>query len=157
MLRRVVITGIGVVSPNGIGTKAFWEATRDGRSGIGAITRFDTSDLNVKVAGEVKNFRAEDYIAPKDRPHVSRVAPLAIAAVEEALESAGIDSSRMTREQLRGIGVAVGTGGGSQEFTEEQYRLYHTGRGGNVRSMWFRPRPPGRWRARFPCDSGSAD
>jgi 3-oxoacyl-[acyl-carrier-protein] synthase II len=127
MLRRVVITGIGVVSPNGIGTREFWDATKAGRSGVGPITRFDTSDFNVKVAGEVKNFRAEDYIAPKDRQHVSRVAPLAIAAVQEAVESAGIDPFRMTRDELRQIGVVVGSGGGSQEFTEEQYRLYHTG------------------------------
>ena len=127
MLHRVVITGIGVVSPNGIGTRSFWDATRAGRSGVGRITRFDTTDFQVKVAGEVKNFREEDYIAPKDRQHVSRVAPLAIAAVGEALESAELDSSSMTRDELRQIGVVVGTGGGSQEFTEEQYRLYHTG------------------------------
>ncbi|HUA86018.1 MAG TPA: beta-ketoacyl-[acyl-carrier-protein] synthase family protein [Bryobacteraceae bacterium] len=124
---RVVITGVGAVTPNGIGVPAFWQATRAGVSGIGPITRFDTSDFPVKVAGEVKNFREEDYIAPKDRPHVSRVAPLAIAAVQEALESAGLDPAPMTREELRAIGVILGSGGGSQEFTEEQYRLYHTG------------------------------
>ena len=126
-MRRVVITGMGCVSPNGIGTRAFWDATRNGVSGIGRITRFDTSDFAVKVAGEVKGFREEDYIAPKDRPHVSRAAPLAIAAVEEALESAGIDPAKMSRDELRGIGVILGSGGGSQEFTEEQYRLYHSG------------------------------
>src|SRR5882724_4751512 len=127
MKRRVVITGMGVVSPNGIGTEAFWRATRDGISGVGPITRFDASDFAVRVAGEVKDFREEDFIAPKDRPHVSRVAPLAIAATGEALASAGIDPSKMTRDELRKIGVIVGSGGGSHEFTEEQYRLYHTG------------------------------
>jgi 3-oxoacyl-[acyl-carrier-protein] synthase II len=126
-MRRVVITGIGSVSPNGIGVDAFWKATRAGISGIGPITRFDTSDFAVKVAGEVKGFREEDYIAPKDRPHVSRAAPLAIAAVEEAVKSAGIDTAALSRDELRGIGVILGSGGGSQEFTEEQYRLYHTG------------------------------
>ncbi len=127
MKRRVVITGIGAISPNGIGAEAFWKATRNGESGIGPITRFDASEFGVRVAGEIKGFREEDYIAPKDRPHVSRVAPLAIAAVQEALESARIDVSTMTREDLRKIGVIVGSGGGSHEFTEEQYRLYHTG------------------------------
>jgi 3-oxoacyl-[acyl-carrier-protein] synthase II len=127
MKRRVVITGIGAVSPNGIGVEAFWQATRNGESGIGPITRFDASDFAVRVAGEVKGFREEDYVAPKDRPHVSRVAPLAIAAVQEALASAGVDTSSMTRDELRTIGVIVGSGGGSHEFTEEQYRLYHTG------------------------------
>lgn len=127
MKRRVVITGIGAVSPNGIGAEAFWQATRNGESGIGPITRFDTSDFTVRVAGEIKGFREEDYVSPKDRPHVSRVAPLAVAAVQEALASAGLDPASMTRDDLRKIGVIVGSGGGSHEFTEEQYRLYHTG------------------------------
>jgi 3-oxoacyl-[acyl-carrier-protein] synthase II len=127
MKRRVVITGIGAVSPNGIGAEAFWQATRNGESGIGPITRFDASDFTVRVAGEIKGFREEDYVAPKDRPHVSRVAPLAVAAVQEALESANLDTASMTRDELRKIGVIVGSGGGSHEFTEEQYRLYHTG------------------------------
>src|SRR5271169_2931214 len=121
MKRRVVVTGIGAVSPNGIGTEAFWDATRAGVSGIGPITRFDASEFAVRVAGEVKGFREEDYVTAKDRPHVSRVAPLAIAATAEALESAGLDPSTMTRDELRQVGVLVGSGGGSHEFTEEQY------------------------------------
>src|ERR1700685_2803145 len=128
MKRRVVITGMGVVSPNGIGTEAFWEATRAGVSGIGPITRFDASDFGVKVAGEIKGFREEDYIAPKDRPHVSRVAPLAIAAVAEAVAAPELEPGSMSRDELRKVGVIVGSGGGSQEFTEEQYRLFHTGK-----------------------------
>ena len=119
---------MGVVSPNGIGTAAFWKATRAGLSGIGPITRFDATDFGVRVAGEIKGFREEDYVAPKDRPHVSRVAPLAVAAVGEALDSAGLHAEEMSREELRQIGVIVGSGGGSHEFTEEQYRLYHTGK-----------------------------
>ena len=118
---------MGAVSPNGIGAESFWSATRDGVSGIGPITRFDASDLAVRVAGEIKGFCEDDYVAPKDRPHVSRVTPLAIAAVGEALESAGLDAKSLTRDELRAIGVVVGSGGGSIEFTEEQYRLYHTG------------------------------
>jgi 3-oxoacyl-[acyl-carrier-protein] synthase II len=127
MSRRVVITGMGAVSPNGIGTEAFWCATRKGLSGVGAITRFDASGMAVRVAGEVKDFREEDYVTAKDRPHTSRATPLAIAAVTEALQWAGLDTAAMSREQLRGIGVMVGSGGGSVEFTEEQYRLYHSG------------------------------
>ena len=113
MERRVVITGIGAVSPNGIGTEAFWCATRKGISGVGPITRFDTTGLAVRVAGEVKDFREEDYVTAKDRPHVSRATPLAVAAVTEALQWAGLDTAAMSREQLRGIGVVVGSGGGS--------------------------------------------
>jgi len=127
MARRVVITGIGAVSPNGVGRENFWRATRNGVSGIRRISRFDPSLHTVQVAGEVADFDEHRYVQPKDRPHVSRAVPLAVAAVEEALCDAGIDSRCMTRDQLRRIGVIVGSGGGSQEFTEEQYRLYYTG------------------------------
>ena len=118
---------MGAVSPNGIGTEAFWCATRKVLSGVAAITRFDTSGMAVRVAGEIKDFREEDYVTAKDRPHTSRATPLAIAAVTEALQWAGLDTAAMNRDQLRGIGVIVGSGGGSVEFTEEQYRLYHSG------------------------------
>ena len=128
MQRHAVITGIGAISPNGIGREAFWEATKHGRSGVRRITMFDPSQFAVQVAGEIKGFDEERYVPPKDRPHVSRVVPLAAAAVGEALEDAGIDPLRMKRDELRQMGVMVGSGGGSQEFTEEQYRLYYTGK-----------------------------
>jgi len=128
MNRRVVVTGIGAVSPNGIGREAFWEATRNGRSGVRRITRFDASRYAVQVAGEIVGFPEEAYVTPKDRPHVSRVAPLAIAAVEEALADSGIEPQRLSRDELRQIGLILGSGGGSQEFTEEQYRLYYSGK-----------------------------
>ena len=126
-MKRVVITGIGAVSPNGIGREAFWSATRAGQSGVKPITRFDPSEYPVRVAGEITGFDEDRYVAPKDRPHVSRVVPLAVAAVEEALEHSGLEPQRMSRDELREIGVIVGSGGGSQEFTEEQYRLYYAG------------------------------
>ena len=91
------------------------------------ITRFDPSGHAVQVAGEVVGFDENSWVQPKDRPHVSRAVPLALAAVHEALEDGGIDPQAMTRDQLRRVGVIVGSGGGSQEFTEEQYRLYYTG------------------------------
>jgi 3-oxoacyl-[acyl-carrier-protein] synthase II len=127
MSRRVVITGIGAVSPNGVGREAFWSATRCGVSGVKRISLFDASALPVQVAGEVTGLDLNRYVLPKDRPHVSRVVPLARAAAEEALSDAGIEPARLSREQLQKISVIVGSGGGSQEFTEEQYRLYYTG------------------------------
>ncbi len=127
MERRVVITGIGAVSPNGIGREAFWEATRAGVSGIRRITRFDPSALAVQVAGEIADFDEDRYTTPKDKPHVARVAPLAIAAVEEALADSGLEPERMSRDELRGIAVILGSGGGTQEFTERQYDLYYSG------------------------------
>src|SRR5690349_1081749 len=127
-MRRVVITGIGAVSPNGIGRERFWKATQDGESGVRRITRFDPSAFQVQVAGEVPaDFDTTLYVEVKDRPHVSRSVPLAAAAVAEALEDAGIEYRRLSRDELREIGVIVGSGGGSQDFTEEQYRLYYTG------------------------------
>jgi 3-oxoacyl-[acyl-carrier-protein] synthase II len=126
--RRAVITGIGAVSPNGIGRESFWEATKAGRSGVRRITRFDPSGFVVQIAGEVPaEFDEKAYVDPKDRPHVSRSVPLAAAAVREAMVDSGIDVSALSRDELRGIGVIVGSGGGSQDFTEEQYRLYYTG------------------------------
>jgi 3-oxoacyl-[acyl-carrier-protein] synthase II len=127
-MRRVVITGIGAVSPNGIGRERFWEATRDGVSGVSRITRFDPSAYQVQVAGQVSDeFDEKKYVEIKDRPHVSRAVPLAAASVAEAVADAGLDVSAMSRDELRGIGVIVGSGGGSQDFTEEQYRLYYAG------------------------------
>ena len=108
-MRRVVITGIGAVSPNGIGRERFWQATRNGVSGVRRITRFDPSGLAVHVAGEVPDeFDEKLYVDVKDRPHVSRAVPLAVASVAEALEDAGVDVRPMSRDQLRGIGVIVG-------------------------------------------------
>ncbi|SPE31527.1 Beta-ketoacyl synthase [Candidatus Sulfopaludibacter sp. SbA3] len=127
-MRRVVITGIGAVSPNGIGRERFWQATQNGVSGVRRITRFDPSGYVVQVAGEVPDeFDEKKYVEIKDRPHVSRAVPLAAASVAEALEDAGLDVKAMNRDQLRQIGVIVGSGGGSQDFTEEQYRLYYGG------------------------------
>jgi len=127
-MRRVVITGIGAVSPNGIGRERFWEATRNGVSGVRRITRFDPTGYQVQVAGQIPDeFDEKQYVEVKDRPHVSRAVPLAAAAVKEAVADAGLDVRGMTRDQLRLIGVIVGSGGGSQDFTEEQYRLYYAG------------------------------
>ncbi|MDQ6676128.1 MAG: beta-ketoacyl-[acyl-carrier-protein] synthase family protein, partial [Acidobacteriota bacterium] len=127
MKRRVVVTGIGAVSPNGIGRENFWEATKRGKSGVRRITRFDPSQHSVQVAGEVRDFDETEWVDPKDRQHVSRVVPLAATAAAEALRDACLDWAAMSREQLRGVGVLVGSGGGSQEFTEEQYRLFYAG------------------------------
>jgi 3-oxoacyl-[acyl-carrier-protein] synthase II len=127
-MRRVAITGIGAVSPNGIGREQFWNATRNGVSGVRRISRFDPAGFAVQVAGEAPpEFDEKKWVEVKDRPHVSRSVPLAASSVAEAMEDAGLNAGAMTRDELRGIGVIVGSGGGSQDFTEEQYRLYYTG------------------------------
>ena len=127
MLPRVVITGIGVVSPNGIGKEAFCRAILAGKSGVKRISRFDASSLPVHIAGEIPEFDELAWVDARERKHVSRVVPLSIAASTEAIKDAGIDPFVLTMEEKREIGVILGTGGGAQEFSEEQYRLWHSG------------------------------
>ena len=127
MLPRVVITGVGVVSPNGIGKEAFCRAILAGKSGVKRISRFDASCLPVQIAGEIPEFDELVWVDARERKHVSRVVPLSIAASTEAIKDAGIDPSVLTMEEKREIGVILGTGGGAQEFSEEQYRLWHSG------------------------------
>lgn len=127
LMKRAVITGIGVVSPNGMGKEEFCRAILAGKSGVKRITRFDVSDLPVQIAGEISDFNELDWIDARERKHVSRAVPLAVAASTEALRDAGIDWESMTQEEKRDIGVMLGTGGGAQEFSEEQYRHYFQG------------------------------
>jgi 3-oxoacyl-[acyl-carrier-protein] synthase II len=118
---------MGVVSPNGIGKQAFCRAILDGKSGIKRISRFDPSDLPVHIAGEIADFDESAWIDARERKHVSRVVPLAVAASHEAIQDAGLDPSAMSMDEKREIGVILGTGGGAQEFSEEQYKLWHSG------------------------------
>jgi len=122
--RRVVVTGLGVVSPNGIGVSAFWESTRSGRSGIDTITFFDSESLTCRIAGEVKDFKPEDHLAPRELRRVGRAVPLAIAATKEALCAARVCLQQTTLEEKRSWGVVLGSGGGTSDFIEAQYRLY---------------------------------
>ncbi len=128
MLKRAVITGMGVVSPNAIGNSAFCQAVLAGKSGVRKITRFDASDLSVQIAGEVQDFDELEWVDANERKHVSRVVPLAIAASTEALKDAGIDPQKLSLHEQREIGVVLGSGGGAQEFSELQYHLYYTGK-----------------------------
>lgn len=122
--RRVVITGMGAVSPNGIGRQAFTEAALAGRSGVRRISRFDASQLSVQIAGEIPDFDELAWMDKKERRQVSRVLPLAIAAASEAFAHSGIDPAKLSLNELRRFGVVIGSGGGSQDFTEAQYDLF---------------------------------
>ena len=123
-MKRVVITGMGAVSPNGVGNTAFSAAILAGRSGVRKIAHFDASEIPVQIAGEVPDFDELAWVEKRERKHVSRVLPLALAAATEALGDAGIDVASLPLEERRRFGVILGSGGGSQEFTEEQYRLF---------------------------------
>ncbi|MBO0911494.1 MAG: beta-ketoacyl-[acyl-carrier-protein] synthase family protein [Acidobacteria bacterium] len=128
MPARVVITGMGVVSPNGMGKEAFCRALLAGKSGVKRISRFDSSHLPVHIAGEISEFDELAWIEARERKHVSRVVPLCLAATTEALEDAELDLASMSIEKKRRIGIVLGTGGGAQDFSEQQYRLWHSGK-----------------------------
>jgi 3-oxoacyl-[acyl-carrier-protein] synthase II len=119
---RVVITGLGAVSPNAIGAEAFARACREGVSGIGCIEGMDLAGLKSRVAGQVKEFEAEQVMEPAEARRVPRMVPMALAASREALDMAGLHIDPDDLALQRRIGVSLGTGGGGLAFVEEQYR-----------------------------------
>jgi 3-oxoacyl-[acyl-carrier-protein] synthase II len=123
---RIVITGIGVLSPNGVGRENYFEATKQGRSGIRTITHFDPGSLPCRIAGEV-DFDPTRWVDAKNIRHVSRTVPLAIAATDEALRDAKLDPLAEDLETRRAIGVMLGSGGGAVEFSERMYELWYKG------------------------------
>jgi 3-oxoacyl-[acyl-carrier-protein] synthase II len=125
--RRVVITGMGCVTPLGIGRETFWNAMIKGESGVRRIESFDVSESPVKIAAQVPNFDWEAQLNPKDRKHVPRTVPLALAAAREALEDSALITADFTLEQRRAFGVVLGTGGGGLAFTEQQYAYWYIG------------------------------
>jgi 3-oxoacyl-[acyl-carrier-protein] synthase II len=118
---------MGVVSPNGIGVEAFCRAILAGQSGVKRVSRFDSKDLSVHIAGEVTGFDELAWVDERERKHVSRTVPLAIAAATEAVAHAGLDCAGMSMDEKRRIGVILGTGGGAHDLTEESYRLHYAG------------------------------
>lgn len=120
MKRRVVITGLGVVSPVGIGTDVFWESLLAGKSGIGPITEFDASEYPVKIAGEVKDFDPVKYAGDrKSVRHMDRYTQFAVAAARMAAEDAKLD---MSQEDPNRAGTIIGTGIGGIATMEDTVR-----------------------------------
>jgi len=118
-MRRVVITGVGAVSPLGTGNAANWDALVKGQSGIGLITRFDASDLPVKIAGEVSGFNAEDFIDKKEIKKMDLFIQYAMGAAHFAMEDSGFV---INEENAERVGVLVGSGLGGLP-TIEKYHL----------------------------------
>jgi 3-oxoacyl-[acyl-carrier-protein] synthase II len=125
--RRVVITGMGCVTPIGIGREKFWNALIKGESGVRRIESFDVSKSPVKIAAQVPDFDWEAQLNPKDRKHVPRTVPLALAAAREALEDATLSPDDFSLAERRAFGVVLGTGGGGLAFTEQQYSYWYIG------------------------------
>ncbi len=119
MPRRVVVTGVGLVTPLGIGTETSWEAIRSGKSGIGPITQFDASAFSCRIAGEVKGFDPANYIEKKEIKKMGRFIQFAIAAAECALKSSGLKVSPEVAER---VGVYIGSGIGGFEVIEREHQ-----------------------------------
>ncbi len=124
IMRRVVITGVGAVSPLGCGNAKNWDALTSGKSGIGLITRFDASDMSVKIAGEVPDFNAEEYIDKKEIKKMDLFIQYALAASHFAMEDSGLV---IDDENAERVGVLVGAGLGGLPTIEKYHTLVAEG------------------------------
>ena len=118
-MNRVVVTGMGAITPVGNDVDTFWNSLKQGTVGIGPITSFDTADYKVKLAAEVKDFDPKQYMDPKAARRMERFSQLAVAASKQALEDAGID---MEKEDPYRVGVCVSSGIGSLQAIEREYQ-----------------------------------
>lgn len=124
-MRRVVVTGMGAVTPIGIGVEEFWNSLKETKLGFGPITRFDTTDYKAKVAAEVKDFVAKDYMDFKAAKRMELFCQYAVAAAKEAFDQAGLD---MEQEDPYRVGCSIGSGIGSLQVTETAcVKIYEKG------------------------------
>jgi len=125
--KRVVVTGMGAVTPIGIGTDNFWSSVKDGKIGFAPITAFDTEGYKVKLAAEVKDFDPEQYMDKKTARRMERFSQFAVAAAKEAMEDSGIN---MEDEDPFRVGCSIGSGVGSMQAMEREHtRLAQHGSG----------------------------
>src|SRR4051794_35988426 len=113
MSRPVVVTGVGVTAPNGLGVSDYWAASRAGRSGIGTITRFDASGYPARLAGEVPGFVAEDHLPSRLIPQTDHMTRLALVAADWALTDAGVRPQEWPEFDM---GVVTASSSGGFEF-----------------------------------------
>ncbi len=118
--KRIVVTGIGAVTPLGIGKDAYWKNLTTGVCGVGPITLFDTTEFDVKIAAEVKNFDPTAYIKSKEARRMDRFVQFAVAASLLALEDAGLS---VTEQNAERVGVVIGSGIGGLQTLEDQVRI----------------------------------
>ena len=125
MERRCVITGMGAITPLGNDTASFWDGLKNGKNGIGYITKFDTTDYKVKIAGEVKDFNAELYISKKETKRNDLYSIYAVAAATQAVEESGLNLEEIDHDRF---GVIIGSGiGGLQTIQEQVTKLCEKG------------------------------
>lgn len=118
-MRRVVVTGMGAITPLGLNVEEFWNGLKEGRHGFGEITKFDTSDYKVHLAAEVKGFQGKDYMDFKAAKRMELFCQYAVAAAKEALEQSGID---MEQEDPFMVGCSIGSGIGSLQTVEREHK-----------------------------------
>ena len=118
MKKRVVITGIGAITPVGNTVDEYWDSLKEGKHGFGPITQFDASAYKCKLVGEVKNFVAKDYIDPKSARRMARFTQFAVKATQEAMADSGLD---ITKEDAYRVGTCIGSGVGSLQELENAY------------------------------------
>ena len=121
MKRRVVITGMGVIAPNGIGKDVFWKSLKDGKSGVSKITRFDASTYPCQVAGEVNNFEPLDYMDSKTARRMDRFAQFSLACVSMAIDDSKIEMDKIDKTKA---GVISGSALGGLPYAEYQHALF---------------------------------
>jgi 3-oxoacyl-[acyl-carrier-protein] synthase II len=119
-MRRVVVTGMGAISPMGVGARALWEGVKAGSNGIARVTKLDVSQLPTKVAGEIRDFDPSRHIDKKELKRMDRYSQYALAASMMAIESSGIELDAEDRSR---IGVVIGSGIGGIETFEEQHKV----------------------------------
>lgn len=134
MERRVVITGMGAVTPIGNNVEEFWDGLKNGKCGVTLITKFDASECKAKVAGEVKNFDPEAYVEKKEVKRTDLFSLYAIAAAEEAVKNSGIDLDSIDHDRL---GVMIGSGIGGLCTIEEQAIKMHDKGVGRISPMFI--------------------
>ncbi len=120
---RVVVTGLGLIGPTGNDVQTSWDNIKNGRSGIGPITLFDTTNLETKIAGEVKNFDPKNHLDPKEARRMERFSQLAIVAAREAVRDANL---KITDENSERIAVLIGSAGGAATAVGDNTKIYET-------------------------------
>ncbi|WP_294146024.1 beta-ketoacyl-ACP synthase II [uncultured Clostridium sp.] len=131
-MTRVVVTGMGAITPIGNDVESFWEGLKEKKIGFGPITYFDTADYKAKVAAQVKDFNAKDYMDPKAARRMETFSQYAVAAASQAIKQAGLD---MEKEDPYKVGISIGSGIGSLQAIEREYTKLQTKGPGRVNPL----------------------
>ena len=139
-MKRVVVTGLGAITPLGNTVEQFWQQILAGKSGIGPITKFDSSKFKTQFAGEVKDFNPEEYLEKKEIKKYDLFTQYAIGSSDQAIRDAGLDFTSMSDDQLAEVGVIWATGNGGIGTFESQLEEFHAGDGTPRFNPYFIPK-----------------